>query len=151
MPWHLDGDRATCEGSDATWSAVVDRATGGFRLLGHDGEPVTTFASGDAYPNAGLAIRANGAWQALGAPTETGNDEGSLTLTWGGGQASARIDTDAELGVRWNISVPDAEAIALSLVAHAAEHFYGMGERFNKLDQRGDIVELWVKNGSTLR
>src|SRR6185312_7722996 len=103
MAWHFDGDRATYEASDATWSTVIERATGEFRLLGHDGEPVVSFASGDTYPNAGLAIRVNGAWQALGSPAETGNDEGTLTLTWDGGQVRACIDSDPEVGVRWTI------------------------------------------------
>ena len=44
MPWHIDGDSATFEGNAATWSAVVDRVTGGFRLLGRDREPLTVFA-----------------------------------------------------------------------------------------------------------
>jgi alpha-D-xyloside xylohydrolase len=149
MPWHIDGDSATFEGSAATWSAVVDRVTGGFRLLGRDRKPLTRFASGDAYQNAGLGIRVNGEWQPLGTPDEVGFDEETLTLSWPRARTSAHIDTDLELGVRWSISAQDAEAIALSFVAETGEHFYGMGERFNKLDQRGDVVELWVKNGAS--
>ena len=149
MPWRIDGHHAIFEASDATWSAAVDRTTGGCRLLGRDGEPVASFASGNAYPNSGLAIRVNGAWQPLGTPDEAVIADDTLTLSWSHAEASACIDADPELGVRWSISAPGAESIALSLVAEAGEHYYGLGERFNKLDQRGDLIELWVKNGAS--
>ncbi len=110
---------------------------------------MASFATGNAYPNSGLAIRVNGAWQPLGAPDEAVIADDTLTLSWSNAEASACIDADPELGVRWSISAPDAESIALSLVAEADEHFYGLGERFNKLDQRGDLIELWVKNGAS--
>ena len=149
MPWRIDGDNAIFEVSDTAWSAVIDRSTGGCRLVDGNRATVARFASGSTYPNAGIAIRVNGAWQSLGAPDNAAIADESLTLTWTGIQANAQIDADPEVGLRWRISAPAAEAIALSLVAASDEHFYGMGERFNKLDQRGDIVELWVKNGAS--
>ena len=149
MPWRIDGDNAIFEVSDTAWSAIIDRSTGGCLLLDGNRATVTAFASGSTYPNAGIAVRVNGAWQSLGAPDNAAIADESLTLTWTGIQANAQIDADPEVGLRWRISGPAAEAIALSLVAGSDEHFYGMGERFNKLDQRGDIVELWVKNGAS--
>src|SRR5687767_9738102 len=129
MPWRIDGHNAIYTGSDETWSASVDRTSGGCRLLGRDRELVAAFASGDAYPNSGLAIRVDGAWQPLGATDEAVVNDDALTLSWSKAKASARIDTGPEVGVRWRVSAPEAEAVALSLVAEADEHFYGMGER----------------------
>lgn len=149
MPWRIEGQSATFASSDAAWSVDVDRATGGCRLLGPDGAPVTSFSNGNTWPNAGLAIRVNGAWLPLGAPDEAVVNDDSLTLTWREAHASARIEANPDIGVRWSLTAPAAEVTSLSLIADANEHFYGLGERFNKLDQRGDIVELWVKNGAS--
>ncbi|MFN8665046.1 MAG: glycoside hydrolase family 31 protein [Thermomicrobiales bacterium] len=73
----------------------------------------------------------------------------ALTLTWRNAHTTAQIAADPDRGLRWTVSAPHAEALAVSLDARAEEHFYGLGERFNKLDQRGEIVELWVKNGAS--
>ena len=149
MPWRIDGNYAIFEETDPDWAVEVDRTTGGCRLLSLDRQPVLSFAAGGAYPNAALAIRREGAWLALGAPDEAVIDASALTLAWSQPLAQARVTADPETGVCWSLTAPDAEAMALSLVAQPGEHFYGLGERFNKLDQRGEIVELWVKNGAS--
>jgi len=38
------------------------------------------------------------------------------------------------------------EWLAVDFAAQPAEHYFGFGERFDKLDQRGEQIELWVKN-----
>ncbi|MEZ4561230.1 MAG: glycoside hydrolase family 31 protein [Thermomicrobiales bacterium] len=149
MPWRIDGQHAIFSGSDTTWSIEVNRATAACRLLGVDHKPVAALASGETYPNAALAIRVDGAWRTLGTPSEAVINDAALRLSWTAAKVTARVDADPDLGVRWRISAEDAEAVALSLVAEADEHYYGLGERFNKLDQRGDLVELWVKNGAS--
>jgi alpha-D-xyloside xylohydrolase len=41
------------------------------------------------------------------------------------------------------------EALAVDFVAGANEHYLGFGERFNRIDQRGQEVDLWVTNGAS--
>jgi alpha-D-xyloside xylohydrolase len=43
----------------------------------------------------------------------------------------------------------DVEAIAIDFTAQADEHFLGFGERFNRIDQRGQEVDLYVINGAS--
>jgi alpha-D-xyloside xylohydrolase len=41
------------------------------------------------------------------------------------------------------------EALAVDFFARADEHYLGFGERFNRVDQRGQEVDLWVTNGAS--
>jgi alpha-D-xyloside xylohydrolase len=52
-------------------------------------------------------------------------------------------------GIRLAWSSTDAEALTFSLRLRADEHIYGLGERFNRLDQRGLAFDLWVQNGAS--
>jgi alpha-D-xyloside xylohydrolase len=40
----------------------------------------------------------------------------------------------------------DHDWLAVDFAAQPNEHYLGFGERFDKLDQRGEQIELWVKN-----
>lgn len=42
----------------------------------------------------------------------------------------------------------EAAWLGLDLAAAPAEHFLGLGERFDSLDQRGKQIDLWVTNGA---
>ena len=48
-------------------------------------------------------------------------------------------------------SAAQASGLRLRLRAQSEEHYYGLGEKFNALDQRGQRVEMWVQDayGST--
>jgi len=50
------------------------------------------------------------------------------------------IEATAEAGATW---------LAADLDARPDEHFLGLGERFNRVDQRGQVVDLLVVNGAS--
>ena len=50
------------------------------------------------------------------------------------------IETAADTGATW---------LAADLDARPNEHFLGLGERFNRVDQRGQVVDLLVVNGAS--
>jgi len=41
------------------------------------------------------------------------------------------------------------EALAIDFIAQSDEHFLGFGERFNRIDQRGQEIDLYVINGAS--
>jgi len=41
------------------------------------------------------------------------------------------------------------EALAIDFTAQPDEHFLGFGERFNRIDQRGQEIDLYVTNGAS--
>ncbi len=44
---------------------------------------------------------------------------------------------------------PSIEAIAIGFSAQPDEHYLGFGERFNRIDQRGQEIDLYVINGAS--
>ncbi|PKN86213.1 MAG: hypothetical protein CVU46_08590 [Chloroflexi bacterium HGW-Chloroflexi-8] len=50
-----------------------------------------------------------------------------------------------------NLTCPSdlVEALAIDFVAQHDEHFLGFGERFNRIDQRGQEIDLYVVNGAS--
>jgi|GEM_PF-4074384 len=54
-----------------------------------------------------------------------------------------------EPGFRLEWSAPGAAWLAIELGADPDEHFPGMGERFDRIDQRGREVDLQVVNGAS--
>ncbi|MHB9057322.1 MAG: TIM-barrel domain-containing protein [Bacillota bacterium] len=84
--------------------------------------------------------RRGGQWQEVGDGTQEAH--------------GARV-TRLPLGPRRErIQVRFAEPAAVELVAirfraTPDEHFFGFGEKFNALDQRGRLVDLWVRNGAS--
>lgn len=105
-------------------------------------------SDGDAYPAAPVAVRREGRWRTPhDAPTVT-PEASELRLTWADGTTLAVSIAD-DGGVAFALAAPGAEAVALAVRSAPDEHYYGLGERFNKLDQRGEIIELWVKNGAS--
>lgn len=52
--------------------------------------------------------------------------------------------TDRELSVCVRGPAP-----RLALQSHAQEHYLGLGERFDRIDQRGRVIDLWVTNAAS--
>lgn len=50
------------------------------------------------------------------------------------------LEIEADGAARW---------LAADLAARPDEHFLGLGERFNQVDQRGQNIELWVTNAAS--
>ncbi|MGE5675723.1 MAG: TIM-barrel domain-containing protein [Mycobacterium leprae] len=51
--------------------------------------------------------------------------------------------------IRVRLRVGDVEQVAIAFPAGADEHFFGFGEKFNAVDQRGRLVDLYVRNGAS--
>jgi alpha-D-xyloside xylohydrolase len=149
VSWRTDGTAIVFDAGEESWSARLDGDGGGWALLDGSGESLVRLASGESYPTAPLAVRIGGTWSALGAPADARFEDGTLTLSWSEPRAEVAIDADSALGLRLRLSTPAADAVTVAFAALPDEHFYGLGERFNKLDQRGELVELWVKNGAS--
>ncbi|MGH2617543.1 MAG: TIM-barrel domain-containing protein, partial [Thermomicrobiales bacterium] len=147
--WRIDGGRAIYAPPDQGWSARFDRES--LHGILHDAERgmVAALASGEHYPTAALAVRDAGEWHALGQPDHTTLEDDRLVAVWRQPAAEVAISGDPEMGLRLALRAPAADAVALALAVGWDEHFYALGERFDKLDQRGEIVELWVKNGAS--
>ena len=71
-------------------------------------------------------------------------EDGAQTVTLrclaDGGDFRLEIETTAEAGASW---------LAADLDARPDEHFLGLGERFNHVDQRGQVIDLQVVNGAS--
>lgn len=58
--------------------------------------------------------------------------------------------SDDQLSVQMRADANEGAWIAVDLAAQADEHYLGLGERFDALDQRGKEVDLWVEDGAQL-
>src|SRR5690606_32044607 len=85
-----------------------------------------------------------GEWQVLGVPDSSDAGE----WHWEEAGATARFFIDDRGVQRLSLQAPGADATAMAWQVTDDEHFYGLGERFDALDQRGKLVELWVTNGA---
>lgn len=63
------------------------------------------------------------------------------------GSLNVRQPLDGQ--VHLDLTVPGAAWCSLELDAHADEHYFGFGERFNQIDQRGQEVRVRVVNGAS--
>lgn len=149
MIWRSEGETVIYDADAAGWSAALNGEALEAALRDGEGNTLVRLAGGESYPVAPLAARIDGVWHALGRPDDVTWAEDRLELAWSAPRALGVVDTDPEVGLRISLSAPGADAVAIAFAAMAGEHFYGLGERFNKLDQRGEMVELWVKNGAS--
>lgn len=147
MSWRDEGTDFVFEAKEG-WRAGLARERLGC-LLAVGGEELVRLAAGTSYPTAPLAMRVNGIWHGLGRADEVVLEGERLVLRWRQRPAEAIVDAVPVVGLRLRLTAPNAEAVAIALAAQADEHYYGLGERFNTLDQRGELVELWVKNGAS--
>ena len=119
---------------------------------------VSSGAPADTWRWGRVSARSGGAWvrlegsqislQAHGASVRLSHPEYpdwhvQLTLTFRDGLLEA--DLAAGEGGRGQ----GVEALAVDFDARADEHYLGFGERFNRIDQRGQEVDLWVTNGAS--
>lgn len=99
-----------------------------------------------------VRFRAEGRWQ-----------DGGRARVLTSGQDGCRIHFEAVEGVRLELELRLADGLlhgdldviggvaawlGLDLAAAPVEHFLGLGERFDSLDQRGKQIDLWVTNGA---
>src|SRR5690606_19535278 len=119
-----------------------DAATGTWSLAGPDGIRLQSPAA-TVHPFGAFAARYDGQWRILGIPDATGND----TWRWHDPGAEVRFHADESGTPRITLTAPGADATAISWAIDPDEHLGGLGERFDAIEQRGKLVELWVKNG----
>ncbi|MBV9171968.1 MAG: hypothetical protein JOZ81_17990, partial [Chloroflexi bacterium] len=101
-------------------------------------------AAATSYPSAPIACRRAGQWQVVSGPPSVDARGDTLRIEWPDGSSFA-VHSDGNL----HFAAAGAEAVALALTCRPEEHFYGLGERFDRLDQRGQVLDLWVTNQSS--
>jgi alpha-D-xyloside xylohydrolase len=92
------------------------------------------------------------AWQPVERAeiTETGESRLTLRLTARDGTSIAieMALTGGQLAVALRAEVEGEAWLAVDIAARRDEHYLGLGERFDTLDQRGKQVDLWVEDGA---
>lgn len=81
-----------------------------------------------------------------------GTADGSLVgarLAFGNGLVGNFTASEARGRVHVELDVPGAAWCSLELEAEEDEHYFGFGERFNQIDQRGREVSVRVVNGAS--
>ncbi|KIL38617.1 hypothetical protein SD70_25335 [Gordoniibacillus kamchatkensis] len=113
-----------------------------------------TFASVAAFRYA-KSVQGELVWhQALEAESKIRKDGRTEQITYASSAAEDRIVlTVSELApgttnLQWRIATADTvEWVMCDYPVGAGEHFYGFGETYGELDQRGKELRLWVENG----
>lgn len=123
---------------DASW-AVLDET----------GKILVRSANRAASPLGALAVRIDGNWQVLDKPDAVQESDDRISWQWTEPAATLTFEQHELAALRLHLSCAEANAVFLGWHAEADEHFYGLGERFDTLDQRGKVIELWAKNGAS--
>lgn len=123
---------------DGSWSIVIA-----------DGAAAPRSATVAESPLGAFAVRIDGGWLPLGAPDSIDDRDDGSVWRWTETGATLTIGSHALAAAEFSLACSAADAVFIGWIADPDEHFYGMGERFDTLDQRGKIVELWVKNGAS--
>jgi alpha-D-xyloside xylohydrolase len=94
----------------------------------------------------------NGPWRSLDSAEWLSIDDRACSLRLlaeDGTPLALELAVDADL-LRASLAAegPNASWVSVDLRAGPNEHYLGLGERFDKLDQRGNQVDLWVVNGA---
>ncbi|MCC6943953.1 MAG: glycoside hydrolase family 31 protein [Thermomicrobiales bacterium] len=118
-------------------------------VVGSDGTKVLRAATSPVSPFGAFAVRRDGIWQALGAPERVEDRSGGTRWQWTNPAVEVAFDSHETATLRIRLHCAGADAVMLCWVTDPDEHFYGLGERFDSLDQRGKLIELWVKNGAS--
>lgn len=58
--------------------------------------------------------------------------------------------SDQAFEMRFHTTTPEMVWMKMELSAKKDEHFVGFGERFDKIDQRGKEITLWVEDGACM-
>ena len=143
--WRPDGDRFTLDTEDGAISVVPYPFS--LRVTAGD-VPLVETAHGTAYPAAALSMRHGIDWRSPDSSPAVQRRDHVLHLTWDTG-IEITLTSNDEGDLDFHLRAPGANAVAFTLVSQDDEHYYALGERFNKLDQRGEVVDLWVKNGAS--
>ena len=100
-----------------------------------------------------LKTRHNQQWHDLQIRSlEPQPDGATLIFANAGGDISAQVhlqNSSRLLQVQVKCLSEDVGAVAIDLLAQPDEHYLGFGERFNRIDQRGNEVDLQVMNGAS--
>ena len=101
-----------------------------------------------------IRARMNGKWLDLSTT--------SIQSTSDGWDAKFHSDADKSIQVSLTITHQEnllqveltspslsIEALAIDFTAQPDEHYLGFGERFNRIDQRGQEIDLYVTNGAS--
>ena len=118
-------------------------------IAGADGADQVRSPDSAASPLGAFAVRIADAWHVLGPPDEVDASTSRVVWQWSAPPATLTFDSHAQAVQVIHLSCPSANALSLAWQAAPDEHFYGLGERFDSLDQRGKLIELWVKNGAS--
>lgn len=141
------------ERHDGRWTTALGSRTAEVTLaplriaVRDGGRSVVATAGGDAYPCAPLAARRDGRWERPCGAADVAADGTTLRIAWTGGIAlTLTADGDA---LAFGLSADGADAVCLAFASRPDERYHGLGERFDRLDQRGKLVDLWVINGAS--
>lgn len=91
-----------------------------------------------------VVVQRDGRRMGQGAPLSVQEVDGNVVLDFPDAQLRLSIGDGLEL----TVSSPGALAVELGFLAGADEHYLGLGERFDKVDQRGNVVTLEVTNSA---
>lgn len=122
----------------------VDLRWGAWQVSATDTSSIQS-VNGGAFPSAPFAVRGEAGWRALVDPDEVDGDDRRLALSWNDGSMLIFELSDPRC-LRVRLTGATADAAAMAVAAAHDERFYGLGERFDRLDQRGAAIELWVEN-----
>ncbi len=103
---------------------------------------------GTAYPAAPLARRHGHEWSMPTGTPRISAGRDYVGLEWPDGN-TLRLAAPADGTVELVYAAPGALATAFAITSAGNEHYYGLGERFDSLDQRGQLIDLWVTNGAS--
>lgn len=97
-------------------------------------------------PVAPAAVRLAGRWVLLADPELTpAGDAIELRYSIDGRAIAARVTAPAEGVLRYQVidwDGPPPDRVEIQLAAAPGEHFYGLGEKFDRLDQAGKVARI---------
>lgn len=102
----------------------------------------------------GIRVRKNGKWVDLEVMDfDSSNESFHYTLI-------SSSKNNMRLTIRFSVQEnllqaelqaedPSIDALAIDFASQPDEHYLGFGERFNRIDQRGQAIDLYVTNGAS--
>ncbi len=118
-------------------------------MTGPDDETLARSAEASESPLGAFAVRIGADWRPLGQPDAVEETDTKAVWRWTDPGAELIAEANGAAALTLQLTCDVADAVFVGWHAEPEEHFYGLGERFDSLDQRGKIIELWVKNGAS--
>ena len=141
----------TWQSTDSGWRASLGYATAtvsassGRLSIGLAGGGDVTVAAGDG--QSWLRVLRDGRWRSVGEVEAVSADGDTCRIQWAdGAHASIRV---GPVSLTISVATDDAAAVEIATEAALNEQFFGLGERFDAVNQTGKIVDLLVTNGAT--